>query len=85
MSDLENRLVRCFTSVFYWLTPDEIYGLHADSSENWDSLSSVTVAAVIQEEFGMEIDSEILPSLNSFESFRKYLSDARANDTGGQV
>jgi acyl carrier protein len=44
-----------------------------DSTENWDSLSAVTLAAVVQEEFGVDIDPEILPNLVSFEAFRAHL------------
>ena len=73
MSERENRLVRCFASVFPWLTPEEIRNLSAESAESWDSLSAVTLAAVVQEEFGVDIDPEILPNLDSFEAFRTYL------------
>ena len=84
MSELEKRLVRCFASVFYWLTPEEIYKLDADSSESWDSLSTVTMATVIQEEFGTEIDAHVLVSLSSFESFRRYLSEAHVKNGSQQ-
>ena len=83
MSELEKRLVRCFASVFYWLTPDEIQSLNAESSESWDSLSAVTLTAVVQEEFGVEIDPQSLGALNSFESFRTYLSRIRAGGGAG--
>ena len=68
MSEQENRLVRCFASVFPWLTPEEIHSISAEASESWDSLS-----AVVQEEFGVDIDPETLPNLDSFEAFRTYL------------
>ena len=74
MSDHEDRLIRCFASVFPALSIDEIRGSSAQSEGIWDSLSSVTLAAVIQEEFNFEIDPEILPELNSFEAFRSYLT-----------
>ena len=73
MCEQENRLVRCFASVFPWLTPEEIRNLSAESAESWDSLSAVTLTAVVQEEFGLDIDPEILPDLDSFDAFRTYL------------
>ncbi len=73
MSEHETRLIRCFSSVFPWLTPEEIRSMSMESTENWDSLSAVTLAAVVQEEFGVDIDAEILPELVSFEAFRVHL------------
>lgn len=73
MSEKENRLVRCFASVFPGLTPEEIRRTTADSTGDWDSLSAVKLAAVIQEEFELEIDPEVLPELDSFEAFKNYL------------
>jgi len=73
MSEQENRLLRCFMSVFPDLTLDEIRCASSQSKGVWDSLSSVTLAAVVQEEFNIEIDAEALPQLESFEAFRTYL------------
>jgi acyl carrier protein len=80
MCEQESRLLRCFASVFPWLGPDEIRNINAESSENWDSLSAVTLSAVVQEEFGVNIDPEILPSLRSFEAFQRYVR--QVNPTG---
>ena len=73
MSEFENRLVTCFASVFPGLTEAEIRKADADSVGTWDSLSFVTLAAVIQEEFNLEIDPEVLADLDSFQAFREYL------------
>ena len=73
MSENENRLIRCFASVFPGLTPEEIRATGVDTTGGWDSLSAVTLAAVVQEEFGLEIDAQVLPGLDSFAAFRSYL------------
>ncbi|HZP07522.1 MAG TPA: acyl carrier protein [Terracidiphilus sp.] len=73
MSEQENRLLQCFASVFPGLSEDEIRQINAESNGEWDSLATVTLAAVVQEEFSLEIDPEILPQLDSFEAFRKYV------------
>jgi len=39
----------------------------------WDSLSLVTLIAVVQEEFGVEIPEEEVARLDSFGTFRAYL------------
>jgi acyl carrier protein len=74
MSEQENRLLQCFASVFPGLSMDEIRSASTQSKGIWDSLSAVTLAAVVQEEFNVEIEPEILPQLDSFDAFRSYLS-----------
>jgi len=72
MPDLDLRLERCFASVFPGLTQEEIRsGLAEDGM--WDSLSRVTLVAVVQEEFGVDIPPEAASDLNSFDAFRMYL------------
>jgi acyl carrier protein len=73
MLDQEERLLRCFSSVFPALTQEEIENATAEAVGVWDSLSTVTLAAVIQEEFNLEIDPDALSNLNSYEAFRNYL------------
>jgi acyl carrier protein len=73
MSEQENRLIRCFASVFPGLSPEELRTINAESMGTWDSLSTVTLAAVVQEEFNVEIELDVLPELNSFEAFQTYL------------
>ena len=80
MSENENRLIRCFASVFPELNAEEIRRASADSTASWDSLTAVTLAAVIQEEFCLEIDPEALPDLGSYQALGDYL--ARANPAG---
>ena len=80
MSENENRLIRCFASVFPGLSLEDICFANADSTGSWDSITGVTLAAVIQEEFSMEIDPGVLPELDSFEAFKNYL--CRTNPAG---
>jgi acyl carrier protein len=77
MSEQENRLLNCFASVFPGLSYEDIRNSNAESIGAWDSLSSVTLAALIQEEFNLEIDPEVLPQLDSFETFRAYLQQEK--------
>lgn len=81
MSDQEDRLVRCFGSVFPELTAEEIRNANAGSIGLLDSLAMVTLAAVIQEEFNLEIDPADLSSLDSFGAFQAYLR--RHGSAGG--
>ncbi|HXY51060.1 MAG TPA: acyl carrier protein [Terriglobales bacterium] len=83
MSEQEQRLIRCFASVFPGLTAEQIRASSAQSTGIWDSLSLVTLAAVIQEEFGVDIDPEVLPDLDSFAAFCTYLSRLERPGRGG--
>jgi acyl carrier protein len=73
MSELESRLIRCFSSVFPTLTPEQIRAASAQSLAAWDSLAAVTLVAVVQQEFSVEIDLMDLPELDSFAAFQSYL------------
>ena len=77
MSERETQLVRCFSCVFPDLPAERIPSVRAQSLEAWDSLASITLAAVVQETFEVEIDLLDLPELDSFDAFRAYL-DRRA-------
>ncbi len=73
MTDQKGRLIRCFASVLPTIAPEEIPGTSVDSVGIWDSLVTVTLAAVIEEEFNVQIDESDLPDLNSFVAFQNYL------------
>ena len=81
MPEMKDRLVRCFASVFPGLTREEILATDAESNGIWDSLSTVTLAAVIEEEFDVQIDPDTLPQLDSFAAFHAYLK--RQNTMAG--
>jgi acyl carrier protein len=85
MSERENRLIRCFASVFPGLTAEELRTVGIESSSGvWDSLSTVTLAAVVEEEFDLEIDEAVLPELDSFPAFLRYLSSLPADSGRGR-
>jgi acyl carrier protein len=73
MSERDDRLLRCFASVFPGLSPEEIRRTSAQEQGIWDSLATVTLISVIQEEFQLEIEPEMLEHLDSFEAFRRYI------------
>jgi len=82
MSEQEERLVRCFASVFPSLAPAEIETASAESIAAWDSLAAVTLVAVVEQEFGVSIDPLDLPELSSFEALQTYLGLHRDTGTG---
>jgi acyl carrier protein len=73
VAELDDRLVRCFSSVFPTLTGEEIRAANVTSLVDFDSLAGVTLVAVIDEEFGVEIDLEGLLELGTFQTILQYL------------
>jgi acyl carrier protein len=73
MDNLENRLVRCFSSVFPDLSEDQIRNASVDSVPAWHSLASVTLISVVQEEFGVQVGLTDLPNLVSFSAVQNYV------------
>ncbi len=65
-SELKERLVDCFSALFPDLAREEIPRATMDSIEEWDSLASVSLIALIQEEFGVEIVPEDYERFVSF-------------------
>jgi acyl carrier protein len=76
MKDIRDRLINCFAVVFPELTEEEI--VRGNSLENSDSLSWITLVAVIQEELGIELDMDYIEGSLSFEVFLERISDSTA-------
>lgn len=68
MSDIETRLQTCFSAVFPALPAAAIPGATQDSVSEWDSVATVTLLTVIEEEFGVTLNFEELEKLTSFQA-----------------
>ena len=73
MKSDDDRLIRCFASAFPDATRDEIRTAKFDAMPGWDSLRGVTLLAVLDEEFGIQIDLQELLALETFDSVKRYL------------
>lgn len=73
MPEPSDTLVRCFVSVFPSLTAEEARVASMTSIEGWDSLATVTLTALVEQEFGIRVDLSDLSALNSFIAFRAYI------------
>jgi acyl carrier protein len=73
MTDVDRRLIGCFQVIFPDLRETEIPHATQDSVAAWDSVATVTLANVIEEEFGIEVDLERLAELDSFDRMRSYV------------
>ena len=74
MPEIEERLEKCFALVFPKLHSAQIRSASTEDIDDWDSLASIRLAAVVEEEFGIKIPADDLPELMSFRDFEGYVS-----------
>lgn len=73
MDEIERRLEACFASVLPDLSPAEIRTASAGTVPSWDSVATVTLLAVVEEEFGISISDEDPARFDSFANVLAYL------------
>lgn len=73
MDEMERRLAACFSTVMPEVDPEQISRATANTVQSWDSVATVTLLAVIEEEFGISIDSENPARFDSFQNILSYL------------
>ncbi len=78
MPDPPSRLRRCFEGVFPGLRSDEIAHASMESVADWDSIASVQLIAVVEEEFGLTIPTDRYEEMSSFEGILSYLLETTA-------
>lgn len=71
--ELPARLERCFAAVFADLSPAELRQANAGQVAAWDSMATVTLMAVVNEEFGLDLDLDQIEPLQSFDAWLGYL------------
>ncbi len=78
MADTETRLRRCFAAVFPDLDEAQIAEASLGSIAAWDSVATITLLSLVEEEFGVSFEPEDLARQTSF---AKILADLEARDT----
>ncbi len=73
MSDHRERLAQCFSLVFPDINVPAVYLASASSVAAWDSMTAIILANVIEEEFHVKLDYDVLPDLVSFDLILDYL------------
>jgi acyl carrier protein len=73
MADLESRLTKCFALAFPELDPREISSASTASLASWNSLAGITLIALVEEEFSLNISPDDIPDLISFDLILYYL------------
>jgi acyl carrier protein len=72
---VDGRLTRCFAAVFPALPSEQIESASVDTVPEWDSLAAVTLLAVIEEEFGVEVTPLDVPDLRSYAAVADFLRE----------
>jgi len=75
LADVRSRLAHCFSVVFPDLEESEIPRSSVASVSAWDSLASINLYSLVEEEFGIEISMEDLERLLSFELILEFLEE----------
>jgi acyl carrier protein len=71
----DDHLIRCFCSVFPELNKEEILAADVGLFNDMDSLTGVTLVALIDKEFDLDLDLEDLLKLGTFEAVQQYVHD----------
>ena len=82
MTDTRQRLITCFSAVFPDLTEAKIPSATVSSVQGWDSIAMLNLVNVIEEEFKLEMDFEVIPELDSFAKILDYVEQLRNKEVG---
>ena len=77
MNDTRARLVKCFAAIFPDLSEGQIESASSTNMNEWDSVATVTLITLIEEEFGIEVEADDLERLVSFDSVLDYLEQGK--------
>jgi acyl carrier protein len=72
---MRQRLIQCFSATFPGLSEREIVSASTDSVGDWDSVMTVTLAALVEEEFDVAFAPEEIASLTSFAAIERKLRE----------
>lgn len=77
MPQVGDRLENCFRAVFPVLEREQLRRASLGVTASWDSISSVNLIAVIEEEFDVQIPIDDYEQMTSFEQIHAYLERRR--------
>lgn len=75
MLPIEPRLLTCFQMVFPNLSEAQILAASTDTVPAWDSMATVKLFSLVEEEFGVAPDFEYLDEMTSFTRFAERLRE----------
>ena len=72
MTDIKNRLIKCFQIVFPDVPEAEIPQLTQAATAKWDSVATITLLNVLEDEFRVEMDLDQAAEFDSFGKIHSY-------------
>lgn len=81
-TNLTQRLLTCFAAVFPGRSAPELALASREAMQEWDSLASVTLITLVNEEFHTTIDLFDFQRLGSFEALLEHLRETSAAPAG---
>jgi acyl carrier protein len=79
MDETRTRLIKCFEMVFPDMPESEIPNASQSSVSAWDSIAAITLLNVIEDEFQIALDLELVGELDSFSKIYEYLKTTTVN------
>ena len=79
MDDIETRLTQCFQLVFPELAAGGVSKAAPATVSSWDSIATITVVNLIEEEFEVQIGLEDIEQEVSFNTLLNYLQRKAVN------
>jgi len=78
MDEINRRLSNCFRIVFPDLPESDIGAAKQSTLREWDSVTTIALVNVVEEEFGIQLDLDYLGELDSFEAIAEHLKTAHS-------
>ena len=75
MDNVETRLSRCFSVIFPDLNEKDIRNATMENVADWDSVATVTLINVVEEDFDIQIALEDVEEVTSFRQLLDYLKN----------
>jgi acyl carrier protein len=73
MTDLRDNLLTCFAAVFPTLPPDRLVTASQSTVTEWDSLATVTLLNLVEEQLGIKLPDDAAEHLTSFAEALAYV------------
>jgi acyl carrier protein len=73
MNEIRKRLIGCFTAVFPKLADSNAPSATMTSVVGWDSLATINLITVVEEEFRIQTRPQDVEQFVSFEAIARYL------------
>jgi acyl carrier protein len=79
IDDIDARLCSIFVAAFPGLTAEEAAGADRDRVKEWDSVASVTLATMVEEEFGLSVDFDDVAEWNSYRDVHRSVTQSHTS------